>query len=260
MRPAEDGGTSGGSGSPTITLDGGTVVRLGDDGVWIGDEYVNDADARTMLLAVAVDKHKGDRTFVYDDGRAYVAECARDPGTRKCSPLSQSAASILNACVRYEGLCSNDLVGQLKRHGAWLREYVENGFSRFLGKLFSRWIRPGSAAGLLAEVDADGILNLYIKTGSHTPRGGEMFREAVEWVGGPGNINGIRGTWVRGEGLRDNIDSFNAAVRSGLPLEEAAFSTFTGKMAYRFGFSRAEFEVLRGTPGEYTNVGVVFRR
>ena len=38
-------------------------------------------------------------------------------------------------------------------------------------------------AGLMAQLDEKGILDLYIKTGENTPRGGAMFAEAMKAFG-----------------------------------------------------------------------------
>ena len=68
-----------------------------------------------------------------------------------------------------------------------------------------------------------------------------MFAEAFNAFGGA-NIKVIRGTWIDVVGLRDNFVSFKNALAAGATEEEAAFRTFTGKMAYRAGFRHAEIE------------------
>ncbi|WP_437576463.1 hypothetical protein [Sorangium sp. So ce887] len=92
--------------------------------------------------------------------------------------------------------------------------------------------------GVLAELGKDGFLDLYIKAGPGTPRGSQMFKEALDAFGS--NVKGIRGTWLGGGDLASNFDSFGAALKSGLTPEQAAFKTFTGKMAYRAGFTRVK--------------------
>jgi hypothetical protein len=91
--------------------------------------------------------------------------------------------------------------------------------------------------GLLASLGRDGMLDLYIKTGPKTPRGGQMFDEALKAYGP--NVNGIRGTWNGGGDLSDNFDSFKAGLKSGLTPERAAReATFTGHMAENSGFTK----------------------
>jgi len=91
--------------------------------------------------------------------------------------------------------------------------------------------------GLMAHLDNDGVLNLYIVAGEGTPRGGAMFHEAMQAFGT--NVKAVRGTWIGGGGLSSNFDSFKSALAAGKPPEEAAFSTFTGTMAKRYGFTKA---------------------
>jgi hypothetical protein len=84
-----------------------------------------------------------------------------------------------------------------------------------------------------------------------------MFSNAMEKLAS--SASGIRGKWLSTGGeLRDNLDSFNAGVQNLLSLEDAARWTFTGKMAGRYGFTKVTIEKLVGSPGEYTEVQVVF--
>jgi hypothetical protein len=112
--------------------------------------------------------------------------------------------------------------------------------------------------GLLASLGRDGMLDLYIKTGPKTPRGRQMFDEALKAYGP--NVEGIRGTWNGGGDLSDNFDSFKAGLKAGLktgltPERAAREATFTGHMAENSGFTKvaviANFE---------TKVIVEFRR
>ncbi len=115
-----------------------------------------------------------------------------------------------------------------------------------------------SGNGIMATLNDEGLVEFVITSGPDTPRGGEMFKSALAHFGD--KAKGVKAYWQNGGKLSDNLNSFNEAIRSGKSLEEAARSTFTGKMSTRSGFSK-EVEVveLRGMPGEYTNVGVVFR-
>lgn len=83
------------------------------------------------------------------------------------------------------------------------------------------------------------MLNLYIKAKEGmTPRGGEMFKEAMERFGP--NVKGVRGMWKGGGDLADNFDAFKAALAGTATPEEAALKTFTGKMAAHAGFSKVK--------------------
>jgi hypothetical protein len=101
------------------------------------------------------------------------------------------------------------------------------------GEDFSAHVK--GSEGVLASLGNDGILDLYIKAGPGTPRGGQMFTEALNAYGT--NVRGIRGTWLGGGDLSSNFDSFQAGIQGGMSPSDAAASTFTGKMATRAGFT-----------------------
>ena len=121
------------------------------------------------------------------------------------------------------------------------------------GELYSNHV--SGKYGLVADLDEEGLLNLYIKAKEGiTPRGSEMFKEAMEQFGP--NVKGVRGTWIGGGELADNFDSFKAALtKPGATPEQAAFETFTGKMAQRAGFTSAK--VVQNDAGK---VVVEFRK
>lgn len=107
----------------------------------------------------------------------------------------------------------------------------------------------GSEGGVMATLDKDGVLSLAIEKGPTTPSGGQMFGDAVNNFG-TDNINAVAGKWVRA--MPSNLNTFNDLVRSGMSPEEAAASTFTGKMAARFGFTDVSITSLSGEPGADT--------
>ena len=121
------------------------------------------------------------------------------------------------------------------------------------GATFERMYEGGG--GVLAQVDEAVILNLAIERGPASPAGGAMFNEALSSVG---PVNGIRGTWTTA--MPSNLDAFNANIRAGMSVTDAARSTFTCTMAGRSGFSSVTVEQLTGSPGAYTNVKEVFGR
>ena len=106
------------------------------------------------------------------------------------------------------------------------------------GSVFSRYWDPDLGHGVLAQLEDDGFLELYIKVGPDTPRGGQMFREALAAFGGRSNqdIRGIRGIWNNTSDISTNFDAYRAALGRGLSPEEAVFNTFTGEMSRRHGF------------------------
>ncbi|WP_257980834.1 putative T7SS-secreted protein [Streptomyces sp. CB02959] len=144
--------------------------------------------------------------------------------------------------------------------------YVSNPNARIdpLGLAACSYIEaPKGGGGIIADLNDDGIMSLVIERGPNTPRGSEMFNNAMDHFGD--KVRGVKGYWQNGGTLRDNLDSFNRAARAGVPgdfsaLEQAARETFTGKMAGRRGFTEVEFVELRGMHGNYSHVGVVFRR
>jgi hypothetical protein len=108
------------------------------------------------------------------------------------------------------------------------------------GEMLSRHLQ--GKYGLIADLQPDGMLKLAIAADKKndpptTPKGGEMFDEAMRAFGP--NVKGIRGNWFGTGEMTDNFDSFKGALKSGLPPEEAAFHTFTGHMAAKWGFTRA---------------------
>lgn len=120
-----------------------------------------------------------------------------------------------------------------------------------------------SGKGIAADLDSNGIMSFVIEKGPDTPRGSQMFDNAFGSFGN--DVRGVKGYWQNGGTLRDNLDSFNSVARNYpagdmAALEGAARSTFTGKMAARHGFTDAEIVELRGPHGNYSNVGVIFRR
>jgi hypothetical protein len=112
------------------------------------------------------------------------------------------------------------------------------------GNIFSA-VDPstGETIGVL-EMDADGYMNLgvYTKDAQSELRGNQVLsalRKAAEEEGV--SIRGMRGLWYGG----DNLASFNAAILAGASPEEAAFETFTGKMAKRYEYPNVRIDYAR---------------
>jgi RHS repeat-associated protein len=94
-----------------------------------------------------------------------------------------------------------------------------------------------SGLGIVAELKDSGEFSLAVKKGVGTPSGRDMFNDAWTALGGD-KATSIRGIWRDADGMRDNLDSFRKAIANGLTPEQAAFETWTGKMAREKGFTR----------------------
>ncbi|MFK4109375.1 virulence factor [Streptomyces sp. NPDC002176] len=115
-----------------------------------------------------------------------------------------------------------------------------------------------SGLGIVAGIDAEGLVSMAVKVGGDTPSGGVMFNNALAHFGD--KVKGVKAYWQNGGELSDNLNNFNKALREGKSLDEAAKSfTFTGYMSGKAGFTSVEFIELRGMYGQYTEVGVIFR-
>ncbi|MFI0421102.1 RHS repeat-associated core domain-containing protein [Spongiactinospora sp. 9N601] len=114
----------------------------------------------------------------------------------------------------------------------------------------------GDQGGVIASAK-DGVLRLAIERGPTTPRGSQMFDDAVKHFGVE-RIRAIEGKWI--SKMPSNLNTFNELVRGGLTPAEAAAATFTGKMAARYGFTTVARIRTVGRPGVYTNVEVLFTR
>jgi hypothetical protein len=68
-------------------------------------------------------------------------------------------------------------------------------------------------------------------------RGKELFDEAMEHFKGKFQI--IQGTWISG----DNLEAFQKSLSEGKTAEEAAFQTWTGKQAFRHGYTKVHVEM-----------------
>jgi hypothetical protein len=68
-------------------------------------------------------------------------------------------------------------------------------------------------------------------------------------------IQGIRGDWTFG----DNLDTVNRLTSSSMiTLEQAAKQTWTYRQASSKGFTRYQYLDAQGSPGNYTEVQVLF--
>jgi hypothetical protein len=146
---------------------------------------------------------------------------------------------------------------------------TETGFERGEHKQVPRYFAKldtddqGRVTGVVADV-RDGVLFLRIDVGNAPKQKGsgrKLFEEAILGIDGLDGVDAIRGRWKAIRGLSDNLDTFNNMRKAGKTEEEAAFETFTGKMAKEHGFTEAEIRSVRlGKDGSYIDVEVDFRR
>ena len=79
----------------------------------------------------------------------------------------------------------------------------------------------------------------------------------------PAAVSTIRGHWVAGLDLDTNLDQFNALVRQGVSILDAAKRTWTGRRAMEYSFVNAttDFTNPPSSPaGCYVEVQVSFTR
>jgi hypothetical protein len=110
------------------------------------------------------------------------------------------------------------------------------GAGKITPKEYSNFSDDGS--GILASVDELGVLDTAIKVPDALKGQGvgkKLFRDAMSNIG-PENVKVIRGNWHAGDQMADNFNSFKKLATNQSP-EDAAKSTFTGKMARDYGFN-----------------------
>ncbi len=93
----------------------------------------------------------------------------------------------------------------------------------------------------VAELEDDGILfldaelvNTKLGIRSHI-HGGDLYAQMIQHFGLK-NITAIQDIWSRGT----NFGQFHANLRDRMSVEEAAFSTWSGRQAARYGFTKIE--------------------
>ncbi|MCX4571873.1 RICIN domain-containing protein [Streptomyces sp. NBC_01571] len=111
---------------------------------------------------------------------------------------------------------------------------------------------------ILAALDR-GVLTVAVERNESVVSGGRMFTDVMEHFG-PENVKEFAAKWV--PALPTNLDQFNANLRAGMPLSEAAAKTFTGHMLGKYGLTVATVDEgkLVGELGHYSNVEVSFSR
>lgn len=100
----------------------------------------------------------------------------------------------------------------------------------------------GIQSGTYLEVGKDGFMQGRIKLGDAAKGKGlatKMFQTLSS--GTLGGVKGVKGTWLKSSGIRDNFDAFMKVYDPKLGnMKEAAFSTATGKIAKRLGYNNID--------------------
>jgi len=118
------------------------------------------------------------------------------------------------------------------------------------------YIRMGSDGnGIVATIDNTGVVEMAVEAPKGSAiRGTELFRGMMEHFGK--NVRAIRGNWRYG----DNLLEVNKLVSQGTPLEIAVTKTWTARRAAEYGFTRAVVTELKGAPGSYSFIQVLFTK
>ncbi|MGE4231876.1 MAG: hypothetical protein AB7F43_00970 [Bacteriovoracia bacterium] len=101
--------------------------------------------------------------------------------------------------------------------------------------------------------------NFHLKDGEFRHpllKGKEQFEKLMKKFGN--RVQRVEGHWVDG----DNLAAVNTLTRGPkrLPLEVAALKTWTGKRAVEYGFTKVKIITVKGRPGRFREVKVVFEK
>jgi hypothetical protein len=113
---------------------------------------------------------------------------------------------------------------------------------------------------IFGQLVKGGEMSFYIE---NTPKDGTgcpgrwMFDQMMQHFGA--SVKAIQGNWVGANS--DNLQQFNKLTAGGTTSPEAAAKqTWTGMQASNAGFSQVQVVSTSGSPGNYTNVNVVFKK
>ncbi len=113
---------------------------------------------------------------------------------------------------------------------------------------------PPSGITMMRREDGTVVYSVLAEKGI-TPTGTQMFREA--WAHFP-DAQGISATWATN--MPSNLAAFNAALRAGIPPEQAVWLTFSGKMAAEVGMQEVTILNRSGKVGRHTMVELDYSR
>ncbi|WP_255414862.1 ALF repeat-containing protein [Amycolatopsis sp. BJA-103] len=129
--------------------------------------------------------------------------------------------------------------------------------TRFLGDLPHKFeVRLSDGSEILTEINNGGQVSLLIEVKTESQGiGRALVQSAFDHYGA--KITSILGKWVTS--MPSNLNSFNANLLKKETFHDAAFNTFTGKMAREYGYTNVKLaKEPTGTPGYYTDVEVIF--
>lgn len=115
-----------------------------------------------------------------------------------------------------------------------------------------------------AWLSGEGEFNMFIRTkGTEFEKKGRLiFKKLFQFINSEyDEVHSIRGTWRDSEGVADNLKTFNKFILERKTVDEAAFGTFTGKMANELDFTRVkiiELTSLKKPDGTYSSVDIIF--
>jgi RHS repeat-associated protein len=107
-----------------------------------------------------------------------------------------------------------------------------------------------------------GEAHLWIKTKgtSFEGRGADVFASLVKKLEEYDDVTSIAGIWSKGD-MGDNLKTFTKLLGENKSTKEAAFGTFTGKVARRLGYTEVSVSsILRDSEGNITNVNLSFSK
>ncbi|QRK07182.1 hypothetical protein JQX13_45250 [Archangium violaceum] len=118
------------------------------------------------------------------------------------------------------------------------------------------YVHMGSVGnGIVATIDKSGVVEMAVAAPKGSAiRGTELFRGMMEHFGK--NVRAIRGNWRYG----DNLAEVNKLVGENVPLEIAVTKTWTARRAAEYGFTRAIVVEVKGAPGAYSFIQVLFTK
>lgn len=108
----------------------------------------------------------------------------------------------------------------------------------------------------IAELENDGTLfldtelvNTRLGIRSHM-HGGDLYAQMMQHFGVQ-NITAIRDVWSGGT----NFSQFHQNLRNRMSIEDAAFNTWSGRQAARYGFTRlATYEFIKVQESEFGDI------
>ncbi len=132
------------------------------------------------------------------------------------------------------------------------------GEKEFIVKLRSRFAFFDKSNDLKfeAEIDKNGVVSLDVELvdkdrgiRSHM-HGGQLYAQMIQHFGLE-NIKAISGVWSGGT----NFEQFYSNLRNQMSVEKAAFSTWSGRQAARYGFTKiASYEFIKVQESEYGDI------